>query len=146
MNNFKPTTPVAASPSYVVMPSNVQMREIATERIRLTRALCDAAFEYLSFSDQLTLNTQTPEFEPPPYYTIEMLMKAQREREQLQSRIDQMETAIAETPRTNKSDIFLTMMEAGMVGPLKAQLERCDGYITEIQQALEQEVLKEKKE
>lgn len=139
MNNFRPSAPVAMGPRYTAVQANDQMKEIANERIRLTRALCDAAFEYLSFSDQLALNTSTPEFEPPPYYTVEMLMKVQGEREQVQAQVDQLETAIGSA---DAHDAMASMMRAGVLLPLKMQLQHCDEYITEIQTALERTTIK----
>lgn len=142
MNNFKPTTPVAhPNIGYAIVPGNQQMKEIAQERIRLTRALCDAAFEYLSFSDQLTLNTVNDPV--PEYYTLEMLVKAQRNREALQTQVDQLQATI---DSDDMPDMMANMMEAGILGPLKMQLHHIDEHIAEIQKALEEHQAKTQRE
>lgn len=128
------------------VPSDPKSKDLAEKRIEICSRLTTALFEYLTFNDQVLIDTF--DIEPPPQppnvygFTLESLMRTQKTREMLQHQIDQIETALQNEPRTKPGvDSLLTMMEASVLTPLKMQLEQCDEHIAEIQKALEGEAL-----
>jgi len=141
MNPYGNPVPVQG---YAIIPSNDKYIELAERRIAIVKRLTDAAFEYLTFSDRLTIETANDKVEPPAYtpYTLETLVKAQKHREQIQAQIEQMEAALDNMPDSKGGDAMAQMMDAIALAPLKQQLEGYDEYITMIQKELEGQSLK----
>jgi|SRR6185437_12608678 len=136
--------PPSISYASVSGPSNEKYKELAERRIRIVKRMTTALFQYLTFSDQLTVDTFDDPVEipsiPSSYYTLDSLVSAQKYREQLQSQIDQMEAGVANLD--DKMSPIKTIMETMMIAPLRHQIEQCEESITRIQEELEK---KEKK-
>jgi hypothetical protein len=145
MTNFPDFPAPARGLSYACVPSDPKLKEIAEKRIAIIKRMTDALFEYLTFNEQLTIDTF--DIEPPKPsanmygYTVESLMRAQSAREQTQSQIDKLENAIDALPEGTAGDLQESIMESMMLVPLRAQLEQQDSHIADIQKALEGENL-----
>jgi hypothetical protein len=141
-------TPTRPVPTYMYVPDDPKIKEIAEKRIAVVKRLTDAAFEFLTFSDQLTIDTfgcAQPEYAPPKppkgFYTLESLVRVQEARQATQTQIDGINEAIEKINDSEHGEVsapLAGLAQAILLPTLQAQLKSQDDYIKEIQDALEE--------
>lgn len=126
--------------SYMNVPADPRMKELAEQRVATARKLTDALFEWLSFSDRLTIDTfdiPVPSSSSTLYrntYTTEDLIGAVKRRDATQAQIDSIRESLNDE---SVPEMQVRIIEATIVAPLQAQLDSQNEWISNMQREIE---------